>query len=315
MVTVNPVEGTGILNGDLLRTAAAAAAALTPYGNPRSATNRPIIGLMPGRYNIGGGASGLTLATEFVDLIGLGDNPEDTVIEVDSTSAKILTQSSNDCRLANFSIYNAGNTAGFSMTNAAGHTATRHDNLVFDGAGASTIACMSYANFTNLGGSYRRCRSTKTRMYGGFADGVTCNAVFDLCEACIGSLSSSTSPTTYCPFSGRQTRCRLIPASGSVNGSIVLVAGAIVEFGYYKTTTAGQDIFKVTTVGGTSTPPIVHHSTIIAGTGNSIDRKLTEADGVVEASHLRMGANGIAGTLTNNNGTDAAAFNVLNCTN
>jgi hypothetical protein len=311
-IEIGPSAGTAILSGDLVRAGYAAAAALTPYGSALSTTNRAKLVLHPGRYNIGGGASGLTIGTEFVDICGLTQNPKDVVLMVDTANSKIITQSANDCRLSNFTIEGEGNNGALmAMTNASGHTSTEHTNLFYTGGATNASSVHSYANFANLGGTYRRCRSTQTRMYGGLTNGWTCNAVFEDCEAYMGSLGSCAANTSDVNFSGRHTRCRLLV--GGAAGHITCIDGAIIEYGWYKTTVASQRPFKVT---GSVTPgPFFQFNTIIGPAGGSvyaIDRKGTETDGVLVATHNRMGANGVrADSLTNAGGLTAAqAFNI-----
>lgn len=311
-LVIGPSAGTAILSGDLVRAGYAAAKALTPYGNALGAQNRARLILMPGRYDIGGGASGLTVDTEYVDISGLTQNPLDVVIAVAPGSAKIITQTANDCRLSNFHLYSSdgSNNAQMAMQNAAGHALTEHSNLYYSGGGTTAAACHSYSGLTNLGGTYRRCRSTQTKMYGGLTAGWTCNAVFEDCEAYTGSLGACNA-NTDAPvlFTGRHTRCRLLPGVSNT-AYIALTNGALIAHGWYKSTTSAQRIFKVT--GATTPGPFVAYNMILSATGFALDRVGSETNGVLFATHNRMGASGVSTNLTNGAGTAANAFNIEN---
>lgn len=311
-ILVVPNAGTQVLCGDLLRNAVNAAKVLTPYGNARDVYNRPIVGFMPGVYDIDGGAADLLLDTEFCDLVGLGSCPEECVIKVGTT--RKFEQSSNDCRLANFTVYNTASSGGFKMSNAAGHPATIHDNLRFVNSGGTTTLTHAYSTWTNLGGIYRRCRSTHPGMYGSITDGLTCNANFEDCHAPFGSLGSSISNTQFVNFSGRHSRCRSWANNATLSPSITCILGAVIEYGNYNGAGGATALraFKVT--GATTPGPMFQFNTIISGGSSpfAIDRKDTETGQVLFATHNRFPVNGITTNLTNGAGADAAAFNIAN---
>lgn len=106
-------------NGTELRNAYAAAKAFTPNTSALSATNRATVILLPGRYNLG--TTRLNLDTDFVDIIGLTDTPEQVVI----TSSIVLSdsgtiyQTANDVKIKGVTIDRTGNPAG----SGAGRTA------------------------------------------------------------------------------------------------------------------------------------------------------------------------------------------------
>jgi hypothetical protein len=90
-----------------LRAAVTAAAAMTPGGNSLSATNRATVLIPPGLYDFGtGNPHGLVLATEFVDLIGLGQSPRDTILTsaIATAGYGTLEHSSSNNRLENFTM-------------------------------------------------------------------------------------------------------------------------------------------------------------------------------------------------------------------
>jgi hypothetical protein len=117
-IIVRP-HSTDTLNGARLTNAYAQAKEFTPHGSVLSATNRATIILLPGRYNLG--TARLNLDTDFVDIIGLTDTPEQVVI----TSSVILSdsgtiyQTANDVKIKGVTIDRTGNPAG----SGAGRTA------------------------------------------------------------------------------------------------------------------------------------------------------------------------------------------------
>jgi hypothetical protein len=106
-------------NGTELRNAYAAAKAFTPNTSALSATNRATVILLPGRYDLG--TTRLNLDTDFVDIIGLTDTPEQVVI----TSSIVLSdsgtihQTANDVKIKGVTIDRTGTPAG----SGAGRTA------------------------------------------------------------------------------------------------------------------------------------------------------------------------------------------------
>jgi hypothetical protein len=106
-------------NGTEFRNAYAAAKAFTPNTSALSATNRATVILLPGRYDLG--ATRLNLDTDFVDIIGLTDTPEQVVI----TSSIVLSdsgtiyQTANDVKIKGVTIDRTGTPQG----SGAGRTA------------------------------------------------------------------------------------------------------------------------------------------------------------------------------------------------
>jgi hypothetical protein len=106
-------------NGTELRNAYAAAKLFTPNTSALSATNRATVILLPGRYDLG--TTRLNLDTDFVDIIGLTDTPEQVVI----TSSVILSdsgtiyQTANDVKIKGVTIDRTSSPAG----SGAGRTA------------------------------------------------------------------------------------------------------------------------------------------------------------------------------------------------
>jgi len=91
-------------NGANLLGAYAAARTLTPNGAALSSTNRAVVLVPPGAYNLGTGQ--VTLDTEFVDLIGLSTAREDQFIygQSNGPGTGVLAQTANDVRIENLSV-------------------------------------------------------------------------------------------------------------------------------------------------------------------------------------------------------------------
>jgi uncharacterized protein (UPF0303 family) len=106
-------------NGTELRNAYAAAKAFTPNTAALSATNRATVILLPGRYDLG--TTRLNLDTDFVDIIGLTDTPEQVVItsQVILSDSGTIYQTANDVKIKGVTIDRTGAPAG----SGAGRTA------------------------------------------------------------------------------------------------------------------------------------------------------------------------------------------------
>jgi hypothetical protein len=95
-VTADPAT-----NGDNLLNAYAEAAALTPHGRPLSSTNRAVVFLPPGQYDLR--TDPLVLDAEYVDLEGFSEDREKQHIYGTTvmTNTGVISQSANDVRLTN----------------------------------------------------------------------------------------------------------------------------------------------------------------------------------------------------------------------
>lgn len=94
-------------NGQSLKDAYADAVTLTPGGNPLSISNRVAILVPPGTYALG--TTGLTMNTQFVDLIGLGRADETIITSVSNTGTGLGTiiQTTNNIKFRNLTIQNS----------------------------------------------------------------------------------------------------------------------------------------------------------------------------------------------------------------
>ena len=84
-----------------LLNAYAEAAALTPHGQPLSTTNRALVLLPPGQYDLV--TNTLALDAEYVDLEGLSEDREKQHVygTTTMTNTGVISQSANDVRLTN----------------------------------------------------------------------------------------------------------------------------------------------------------------------------------------------------------------------
>lgn len=107
------VSDSAELNGTRLRAAYAAASAKTPYGSALSATNRVVVLLPPGQYDLGTdarkappGDGTLTLDTQFVDLVGISACRDDQVIfgEPPALNGSVLLKTADDVSLENLTV-------------------------------------------------------------------------------------------------------------------------------------------------------------------------------------------------------------------
>ena len=142
---------TDAASGANLLSAYAAAKALTPGGNALSPTNRAVVLLPPGRYEL---ASELVLDTDFVDLAGLCPNPEDVLVtsSLPAGSGSTFKQTAKDVRLSNF---------------------TLHVHTSQDGSHALDIACPMLAS-----GSDASTTSTLVTATGAFAQATVGDGVY-----------------------------------------------------------------------------------------------------------------------------------------
>ena len=84
--------------GDNLIAKYAEAVALTPNGSAKSATNRASLIILPGNYSI---SSELAINTEFVDLIGLGEQTKKSAVLVSNNTLNVIA---NDVRVSGISV-------------------------------------------------------------------------------------------------------------------------------------------------------------------------------------------------------------------
>jgi hypothetical protein len=251
-------------NGISLRAACAAAKAFTPNTLALSATNRATVILLPGRYDLG--TTRLNLDTDFVDIIGLTDTPEQAVI----TSSIVLSdsgtiyQTANDVKIKGVTIdrtgtpqgSGAGRTAayfpfpkataittwsgdGTTMTIAAnGHGLQTGDSVRISGSGNSSVDgvftvtriddnSFSYLSTVNAAGSI----GTATERFN-----------LTQIENCVFSGTTSSGMRTATEYSGTYRRC--VGGDSSFAGTFAgSGSSTAIASGLFEDCSAGQQSF------------------------------------------------------------------------
>lgn len=179
-------NGNDILqNGLNLIAAYEEAKQITPHGSPRSASNRVVVILVPGIYDLG--INELALDAEFIDLIGLSTRREAQYVRglSNGPGTGVITQSANDVGIENLRVgctRVAGSVAGDATDPAAyfpasGLSATSIKNCAFEANGTNALGMRSHIEYS---GTYTDCSSPTTSSFGGFgiASGtfLRCNA-------------------------------------------------------------------------------------------------------------------------------------------
>jgi hypothetical protein len=239
-------------NGTELRNAYAAAKAFTPNTAALSATNRATVILLPGGYDLG--TTRLNLDTDFVDIIGLTDTPEQVVItsQVILSDSGTVYQTANDVKIKGVTIdrtgapfgSGAGRTAayfpfpkataittwsgdGTTMTIAAnGHGLQTGDSVRISGSGNSSVDgvftvtriddnSFSYPSTVNAAGSIGTATKRLNLTY---------------IENCVFSGTSGSGMRTAIEYSGTYRKCvggdsSFAGVSGGVGTSTTIASG------------------------------------------------------------------------------------------
>jgi hypothetical protein len=122
-------EGTNLENGQNLITKYAEAKALNI--GEKSPTNKITLLLMPGVYDLG--SSELTLDTNFVDIIGISNNPYDTQIRTNAARTIVLSVTDMNFTLMNVHLVSGTSLAMKDTTNL--YVTLRFKNIVLEGNG------------------------------------------------------------------------------------------------------------------------------------------------------------------------------------
>ena len=201
-------------NGTNLLAAYAEAKALTPHGAALSATNRAVVIVPPGSYDLGTGQ--LTLDAEFVDLVGLTTNHDSQYIfgTSNGVGTGVLGQTADDVRIENLLVECtrlSGSVDSTSSTPAAyfpdsNKPATVVRNCRFT---ANNSNAWSMRIAIEYAGSYENCTSGNNS----FGTHGTASGTFTNCTA--GGFSFG----AYGTASGTFTRCTGGASFGSYGGS------------------------------------------------------------------------------------------------
>lgn len=160
------------VNGTNLLAAYEEASALRPYGIALGPTNRAVVLVPPGKYNLVDGP--LTMDTEYVDLVGLSTASDDQYICRDF---HVLVQTAKDVHIENLVFHYTGWSGavfayqpGANWDDGVPHTgspaATRIRNCKFRANIASMREGVEYA------GTYENCTAEGAYTFGGNASGV-----------------------------------------------------------------------------------------------------------------------------------------------
>lgn len=202
-VTADPV-----IDGQNLLAAYAEAAALTPHGQPLSTTNRAVVFLPPGQYDLV--TSTLALDAEYVDVEGLSaDRDKQHIYGTTAvTNIGVITQSANDVHLANLFVeitrdsggvnYDASDLAAYFLEGDETVTVIRNCHF--------KAVDQNHAWLMRVGiaypGTYEQVRGYQFAFGGrGEASGTAPGGVFRYCTGGEESFTTSGSPTPvhrYC---------------------------------------------------------------------------------------------------------------------
>lgn len=159
---VVPLSDSEIENATNLQAAYTTAKSLTPHGQPLSATNRAVVLVSPGRYNLETGQ--LILDTEFVDLVGLSTARDDQYVFGISAgpNSGVIRQTADDVRIENLLMACARASGGIGNTAndpaayypESGHPNTRVRNCEFRADSANAWAMRVG---TDYAGSFTDC--------------------------------------------------------------------------------------------------------------------------------------------------------------
>ena len=138
-----PVSSSATTNGTALRNAYAAAKLLTPNSLPLSATNRATVLIPPGRYDLA--TTPLTMDTEFVDLVGLSEEPKHVFItsQVILSDSGTIVQTADNVVIRNVSIDRTGNPAGSGAGRTAAYFPNRTSTAIQSWTSNGTLATVT----------------------------------------------------------------------------------------------------------------------------------------------------------------------------
>ena len=225
-----------VANGTYLKAAYAAAKALTPNGLALSSTNRACVLVYPGRYDLvaSTGTIGITLDTEFVDLIGVGARESIWITSVGWTVA----QTANDVVIKGLTLESVsasfGDVAYFPNTNLP---LTKMEDVNCVGVNNA----YSHRRLVEFSGTFTNCVATGGYGgYGAFGGGGTASGTFTNCVAGAYGFGSFTGSGGI--FSGTANNCTAGDkgfggAGGTLSGQL-----------YYCRLTSGN--FETVSTGG-----------------------------------------------------------------
>ena len=226
------------VNGANLLASYASAKLLTPNGASLSATNRAVLFVPPGRYDLG--TVPLVMDTQFVDLVGSTGHPEHVLITsaVAVDNSGTLVQIANDVLISGVTLENTQTTNAINNTDADPAAYAPYDNLTLaklrdvtmrgTGLGVSMRMVVYSGTFTNCtGGDYSF--GGDSFSFSGGASGTFTN--------CTGGNSS------FCDASGTFTNC--------TGGNSAFGGDTGDESGTFTNCTGGEYSFGINGASGT----------------------------------------------------------------
>lgn len=261
-------------NGTELRNAYAAAKTFTPNSLALSATNRATVLLLPGRYDLG--TTPLTMDTEFVDLVGLSEEPRHVFItsQVIVSDSGTIVQTADNVVIRNVSIDRTGAPAGSGAGRTAAYFPNRTSTAIQSWTSNGTLATVaSNGHGLQNGDSVRITGSGNTSFDGVYtitriddnsftfpstvnSSGLigTATERFDdtYIENCRFSGDSSSGMRQAVEYAGTYRRC--VGGGGSFGGTYAGSgsSGAIAS-GLFEDCIGGGESFGVGTASGTFT--------------------------------------------------------------
>ena len=296
------------VNGANLLASYAAAKALTPNGAAKSATNRAVLLVPPGTYDLG--TTPLVMDTQYVDLVGASGQPEHVLITsaVSVVNSGTLVQTANDVMISGVTLENT--------QNAVWYTAPGYETALPLGSGAPA-AYMPSTNLTlaklrdvvmrgvNQGWSMR----TGIFYSGTFTNCTGGGGSFGLNGVASGTFTNCTGgPNSFGSSEGYAFFYDLYDEEGNVIGNNLELfsAGAGTASGVFKNCTGGQCSFGGgMTIGGTASGTFISCSGDFGSFGSSVaSGTFTDCHGSsscfgtgVAASDFNMGTSA-GGSLT-----------------
>ena len=252
-VVVVSDAATDILRAAELRTAYDAAVALTPGGNALAANNRATVLIPPGRYDfalgdVGDSNHGLKVATEFVDLIGMGAVETDVCItsQIATASRGTVEQTADDVEIRNLWMdIDSASSTGSGDTEASAYFPA--DNLPL--AKLTDVKCSAQQSGTRAMRTGIEYSGTYNRVTGGdssFGGGGTASGTFTNCTGGSSSFGGGTASGTFTNCTGGDSS---FGSFGTASGTFTNCTGGSDSFGGFG---MANGTFTNCTSGGSS---------------------------------------------------------------
>ena len=233
-ITADASSGNAVTNGTNLRDAYAAAKLLTPNGVAKSATNRAVVRVPPGTYDLV--TTPLTMDTQFVDMVGITGHPEHVLITsaVAAINSGTLVQTANDVLISGVTLESTQNSKeqDDDATDPAAYMPSTNLTLakLRDVVVRGTNLGWSMRQAITYSGTFKDC----TGGYGSFGYYGTASGTFTNCTG--GNYSFGYAGVA----SGTFTNCTGGSYSfgswyGTASGTFTNCTGGDYTFGYYGT--------------------------------------------------------------------------------